>query len=68
MAIRTEALPCITINSDGTVRVIVDGKSVDLRYSDYIIARDSGKSPFSRVFVPTTPKIVTLNVDEEEDN
>ncbi|MFA5894744.1 MAG: hypothetical protein WC851_03130 [Candidatus Shapirobacteria bacterium] len=64
---KVETLPCVTINPDGTVRVIVDGKAVDLSYADYIISRDSGKSPLSRVFASTPPKIIKPNNNLEED-
>lgn len=67
MAGKVETLPCITINSDGTVRVIVDGRTVELSYADYLISRDSGKCPLSRVFIPTTPKIAVLD-DKDEEN
>lgn len=55
------------INPSGTVRVMVDGKVVDLPYSDYIISRKSDKSPLSRVFLLTTLKIAVPGDKEEED-
>lgn len=67
MAHGSENLPCVTINQEGTIRIIVDGKVVDLSYADYIIARDSGKSPFSRIFTPTPPIIIKPNTLAEED-
>lgn len=62
-----ENLPCVTINPDGTVRIIMNGKSVDLSYADYVIARDSGKSPFSRIFITQPPKIINPCRKVEDD-
>jgi hypothetical protein len=55
-----EKLPCVTINSDGTVRIVANGRTVDLSYADYLIAIQSGKSPFSRVFDHNTPPIMVV--------
>jgi hypothetical protein len=66
MSTAPEKLPCVTINTDGVVRIFDGEKFVELPYKDYLISIQSGKSPFSRVFLPPVPRIEVIGGPLEE--